>query len=165
MTAEKDDSRYGSGRTSPTVHAMSVCPIDDSWPSATNRWERSTLHDLPDLLSHCKGLLGCRKTPCELDESQSRLDLGDAYASPGNDLPHASLPLVVRGLDVADVVGCDRDALFAKASTTSRFLAVLFALRYSRTAWVLLTPLFFAMSVAPVKYNSYHHNVVILHIC
>ena len=58
------------------------------------------LHDLPDFLSHCQGLLRCRNGPCELEESQSRFDLGDADASLSDNLPHRPLSFVVLGLVV-----------------------------------------------------------------
>ena len=104
-----------------------------------------SLHDLPDLLSHLEGLGRCRNTPCDLEKSQSRFDLGNTYASLGDNLPLCPLPLIVGGLDVADVVGSDVIPFFARASTTSWFLALWFALRYSRTAWDLFTPFAFAM--------------------
>jgi len=108
------------------------------------------LHDLPDLLSHGQSLGGCFDAPCDFEESQSRLDLGDADASLGDNLSYGPLPLVVGGLDVADVVGRDRNTLFRQRIDTSWFLALWFALRYSRTAWDLFTSFFLAIMVLPI---------------
>ncbi len=72
----------------------------------------SNLHDLPDLFRRRKGLLRCRNATHGLDVGQGRFDLGNPDLSLGNGGLHHVPPLLTVRIDVADVIGGNRDPFF-----------------------------------------------------